>query len=69
MLQNLEKLEESGVEILTPSYLLDQEIILLFETNKIQSDEISKYNWLREFNEINLDSILKSIKPTFLKKR
>jgi len=66
MLQNLKKLKESEVEILNPSYLIDQEIILLLETDKFQSNEISKYSWLREFNEINLDSILKSIEPTFL---
>lgn len=66
MLQNLEKLKESEVKILNPSYLIDQEIILLLEIDKFQSNEISKYSWLREFNEINLDSILESIEPTFL---
>lgn len=66
MLQNLKKLKESDVEILNPSYLIDQEIILLLEIDKFQSNEISKYSWLREFNEINLDSILESIEPTFL---
>ena len=66
MLQNLEKLVEGEVEILNPSYLIDQEIILLLEPNKFQSEEISKYSWLKEFKEINLDSILKSIEPTFL---
>ena len=66
MLQNLEKLNESVVEILNPSYLIDREIILLLETDKFQSNKISKYSWLREFNEINLDSILESIEPTFL---
>jgi len=65
MLQNLKKLKESEVEILNPSYLIDQEIILLLDTDKFQSKEISKYSWLREFNEINLDSILESIEPTF----
>jgi len=65
MLQNLKKLTESEVEILNPSYLIDQEIILLLDTDKFQSKEISKYSWLREFNEINLDSILESIEPTF----
>ena len=66
MLQNLEKLVEGEVEILNPSYLIDQEIIPLLEPNKFQSEEISKYSWLKEFKEINLDSILKSIEPTFL---
>jgi hypothetical protein len=65
MLQNIEKLVEGGVEILDPSYLIDQEIILLIETNKVNSNDLSKYSWLREFNEFNLDSILKSIEPTF----
>lgn len=66
MLQNLKKLEESDVEILNPSYLIDKKVILLLENNKIQSTEISKYSWLREFNEIDLDTILESIEPTFL---
>ncbi len=65
MLQNLKKLNESEVEILNPSYLIDRGIILLLESDKLQSKEISKYSWLREFNEINIDSILESIEPTF----
>ena len=65
MLQNLKKLTESEVEILNPSYLIDQEIILLLEPDKFQSKEISTYSWLRNFNEINIDSILGSIEPTF----
>lgn len=65
MLQNLKKLNESEVEILNPSYLIDRGIILLLESDKLQSKEISKYSWLREFNEINIDSILGSIEPTF----
>lgn len=68
MLQNLKKLQENEVEILNPSYLIDQGIILLLESDKLQSKEISKYSWLREFNEINLDSILESIEPTFYNK-
>lgn len=66
MLQNLQKLKESDVEILNPSYLIANKIILLFETDNFHPNEISKYSWLREFNDINLDSILKNISPTFL---
>jgi len=58
--------KESNVEILNPSYLIDQGVILLLETNKIQPNEILKYSWLREFNEIDLDTIVESIEPTFL---
>jgi hypothetical protein len=65
ILQNLEIIKEGEVEILNPSYLLDQDIIVLLEAGRLQTNELSKYNWLRDFNEIKIDSILKSIKPTF----
>jgi len=65
MLQNLKKLKESDVEVLNPSYLIDQDIIVLLNTDKVEGDELENYSWLSEFKEINLDSILNSIEPTF----
>jgi hypothetical protein len=67
MLQNLEKLEQGESEILDPSFLLEQKIILLMEKKDWSPDRISKYTWLEEFNQINIDSILESIEPTFEK--
>jgi len=65
MLQNLKKLKEGDVEILDPSLNIDQGIIILHETKRLQLTELSKYSWLRDFDEINLDSILSPIEPTF----
>ena len=65
MLQNLKKLEESDVEILDPSYLIEKEIIVLLETDKLQPNKLLRYSWLKAFNEINVDSILNTISPTF----
>ena len=44
---------------------IEKEIIVLLETNKLQPNKLSRYSWLKAFNEINVDSILNTISPTF----
>lgn len=65
MLQNIKELRENEVKILDPSNIVDQGIIVLLETEKVQPNELSKYTWLIDFKEINIDSILDTIEPTF----
>jgi len=59
MLQNLKRLEENNDNLLDPSFLLDNNIILL---SKPKESEDFKFSWWHNFKNIDLDSILSSIK-------
>jgi hypothetical protein len=62
MLQNLKTLENYEGKILDPSFLLENNIVKLFD-NEIPS--LEKFTWLKEFNEIDIDQLMKSFEPTF----
>ena len=62
MLQNLESLKDFEGNILDPSFLLEQKIIIISNVDGFPSDQ---YTWEKNFDEIDLDAILKSIDPTF----
>ncbi|MHA2400089.1 MAG: hypothetical protein ACXADU_14545 [Promethearchaeota archaeon] len=66
MLQNLETLKEDKVTILDPSFLLEKNIIILKEKKNCSPEQLKNYTWFDEFNQINVESIVASIKPTFL---
>ncbi|MHA2473200.1 MAG: hypothetical protein ACXAES_08205 [Promethearchaeota archaeon] len=66
MLQNLETLKEDNINILDPTFLLEKNIILLIEKKDWSPEELKNYTWFDEFNQINVESILASIEPTFL---
>ena len=66
MLQNLKKLKDYEGKILNPSFLLEQNIILLAEKKDSSPEAILNYTWFNEFNEVNLDTIFESIEPTFI---
>jgi len=67
MLQNLKTLKNKNINILNPSYLIEKNIIMIIERQKYNEDGLDKYSWFKDFNEIDLDIILESIKPTFIK--
>lgn len=72
MLLNLKILEERDENILDPSFLIDQNIIILQESKEIENINIQKYSWFSSFEEISLDKIFQSINTTklqFLKER
>jgi len=62
MLQNLENLKEFEGDIIDPSFLLENNIVKLFD-NEIPSSE--KFTWLNEFKEIDIAQLMKSFEPTF----
>ena len=62
MLQNLDILKERECEILDPSFLLESNTIKLVDKDY---SKIEQYTWLKEFEEINIDSIMNSFEPTF----
>ncbi|MFW9987537.1 MAG: hypothetical protein ACFFC3_02690 [Candidatus Odinarchaeota archaeon] len=66
MLQNLKILEDGNENILDPSYILDNNIILLHETNNKENLNTHNFSWFKTFEELNFESILESIKSTLL---
>ncbi len=62
MLQNLEILKENECEIIDPSILLDKNIIKLVDKD---TSSLDQYTWLKDFNQIKIDSVMNSFKPTF----
>ncbi len=62
MLYNLKKLEEGDDNILDPSFLLDQKVIILHESEELKENVIQNYSWLRSFEKINLVLFIQSIR-------
>ena len=61
MLQNLKRLEDNPDELLNPSYLLDQKIIVLQESKDENNEYLHKFSWWSDFENIDLESILRSL--------
>ncbi len=66
MLQNLKTLENFEGNILDPSFLIDNNVIVLKKNKEFNSDQLNEYSWLTQFDDIDLNSILEPITPTFL---
>ena len=64
MLQNLKTLENYEGKILDPSFLLENDIIILVEKDDSFSDQLMEYTWLNNFDKIDINKILNSILPT-----
>jgi hypothetical protein len=61
MLQNLKRLEETNDKILDPSLLFEKNIIFTQKSGDLEKSDIGKYSWWRSFDQLDLDSIVKSI--------
>ena len=61
MLQNLKRLEDSNSKILDPSLLFERNIIFTKKTKELEEVDIEKYSWWNSFDNIDLESIVKSI--------
>ncbi|MFX0106589.1 MAG: hypothetical protein ACFE75_14030 [Candidatus Hodarchaeota archaeon] len=64
MLQNLKILDEEDKEILDPSLLLDQNIIILKESKELEDFKTQNYSWFSTFEDIDLEKIVQSIEST-----
>jgi len=64
MLLNVQKLEDGEENILDPSFLIDQNIIILQESKDLEKFKTQDYSWFNTYEEINLESIIQSIKTT-----
>ncbi|UCC18589.1 MAG: hypothetical protein JSV62_10830 [Promethearchaeota archaeon] len=67
MLQNLKNLENNSNKILDPSLLLEKKAIILEKPKEKDSEDLQKYSWLQNFESINFESILDSIRTTYEK--
>ncbi|MFX1303570.1 MAG: hypothetical protein ACFE9X_09455 [Promethearchaeota archaeon] len=61
MLQNLNMLDKGKTDILDPSFLLDQNIITLKESEDLKIINSQNYSWFSTFEEINIEQIIQSI--------
>jgi len=61
MIQNIILLEKSETELLCPSFLLENNAIILLSSEKIEYNDLDKYNWLSDLNEVNIEGVLNSI--------
>ena len=64
MLYNLKKIDDGAENILDPSFLLDQKIIILQESEKLDDIKTQDYSWFNSFDKINLEPIIESIRTT-----
>ncbi|MFX0039463.1 MAG: hypothetical protein ACFFCY_10435 [Promethearchaeota archaeon] len=62
MLLNVEKLDDGEENILDPSFLIDQNIIILQESKNLENFKTLNYSWLNPFVQIDFESIIQSIK-------
>jgi hypothetical protein len=63
MLQNLKRLQNDHENLIDPSILIEQNIILLKEKEQAHNN-LHKFSWLDNFFDIDLESILHSIKTS-----
>ncbi|TFG17593.1 MAG: hypothetical protein EU531_02910 [Promethearchaeota archaeon] len=61
MIQNITLLEKNEIELLCPSFLLENNVIILLSSEKIEDNDLDKYNWLSDLNEVNIEGVLNSI--------
>jgi hypothetical protein len=61
MLQNLNRLKDPANKLLDPSLLFEKNIIFTHPTKELEQVNMEKYTWRDSFENIDLDSIIKSI--------
>ena len=61
MLQNLNILETNEIELLNPSFLLENNVIILINSEKTENNDLNKFNWLTDLSEVNIEGIINSI--------
>ncbi|NVM19635.1 MAG: hypothetical protein HWN80_18175 [Candidatus Lokiarchaeota archaeon] len=54
ILQNLKLIETNELEVQSPSYLLDKNVILIQKSEDLSEKELNKYSWLSNLSEINI---------------
>ena len=61
MLQNLQLLEENKLELFNPTILLEKQVILLLESEDLDSLDLNEFSWLTNLRKVDLKAILQSL--------
>ena len=61
MLLNLKQLEVNEPGLLDPSYLMENNVILLLKSEEIEDDYLTNYSWLTDLTGVDLEIIMKSM--------
>jgi hypothetical protein len=64
MLLNVKKLEDGEDNILDPSFLIDQNVLILQESKDLENFKIQDYSWFNSFDHMNFEPLIQSIKTT-----
>lgn len=64
MLQNTKRLEEGDKDLIDPSFLLDNGIIIAQNSKDLEKINNESYSWWNSFDTINFKPILESIRTT-----
>jgi len=64
MLQNIKRLEEGDKDLIDPSFLLDNGVIITQNSKDLEKINIESYSWWNSFDTINFIPILESIRKT-----
>jgi hypothetical protein len=64
MLQNLKRIEENEKEIIDPSYLLDNKIIITKNSKDVDNINIENYSWWKNFDSLEFNPIIEEIRKT-----
>ncbi len=61
MLQNLKLLETNELELQSPSYLLNKNVILIKKSEDLSEKDLNKYSWLSNLSDINIGTTFNSL--------
>ena len=61
MLQNINRIEENDQDLLDPSFLLDNKVIIIQNSKDLDSTNLDKYSWWNSFEGLEFKPIMESI--------
>jgi len=64
MLQNLKRLEDGDDSLLDPSFLFENNIIIVENPKEQEHTKIQKYSWWNNFDDLELEPVIKTIETT-----
>ncbi|MHA2390970.1 MAG: hypothetical protein ACXAEX_03300 [Promethearchaeota archaeon] len=62
MLQNIKRIEEKTDEMMSPSFLFDNQIVITEKSEDLESNNIKNYSWWNSFDTIELNPMFETIR-------
>ena len=62
MLQNINRIEENVQDLLDPSFLLENKVIIIQNSKDLDSTNLDKYSWWNSFEGLEFKPIIESIR-------